>query len=291
MEENPSGIELNESALFWEEVLAPKFIRFRHIMVDGLSLHSEGAFEQVGLPENPRIVDIGCGFGDTAIEMARMAGPGSTVIGLDCSDSFLSLAREDAEKAGLRNVSFEMGDAGDYPFKADFDFCYSRFGTMFFDNPVAGLRNIRKALKDGGKLMMHVWRVAEDNPWLTLSKEVVLRHVPPPEDDGPSCGPGPFSMADPESTEAKLKAAGYDDCCFERIDAEAMVGRDLEDAVDFQLALGPGGQVFREAGDLALERESAIRSDLAKALEPFLTPRGVMMPSSSWRITARNPAP
>ena len=95
---------------------------------------------------------------------------------------------------------------------------------------------------------MIVWRAREDNPWLTLSKEVLLRYLPAVKEDAATCGPGPFSMADPDSVTGQLRIAGYTDVRFERIDADVMVGRDIDEAVAFQLAIGPAGEVVREAG-------------------------------------------
>jgi hypothetical protein len=136
---------------------------------------------------------------------------------------------------------------------------------------------------------MIVWRTIDDNPWLGIPKTVVLQHLPPVKPGVPSCGPGPFSMADPELVTMQLKAAGYDDIAFERIDAQVMVGRDTEDAMDFQLALGPAGEVYREAGIEAERHHAAIASALRAELARYETDDGLFMESSSWKVTARNP--
>jgi ubiquinone/menaquinone biosynthesis C-methylase UbiE len=111
-------------------------------------------------------------------------------------EAFLEYGRKDAAKLGLQNISFVNGDAMLDRFEPEYDFVFSRFGTMFFANPVAGLRNMRKALKPGGIMTHIVWRTRADNPWLSMAKDVVLKFLPPPGEDALTCGPGPFSMAD-----------------------------------------------------------------------------------------------
>jgi ubiquinone/menaquinone biosynthesis C-methylase UbiE len=228
---------------FWNRILVPKFSKYRHILVGGLSLHSEKILPSLNIKEGDRVVDIGCGFGDTAIELANRVGPNGAVLGIDCCNAFLDHGRREAKKAGIANIEFVEADAQIYPFGPVHDFCFSRFGTQFFDNPVAGLRNMRRSLRPGGVMTMIVWRTIDDNPWLGLPKKIVLDYLPPVADDVPNCGPGPFSMADAEVVSMQLKLAGYADCEFERVDAPLAVGRDVEDAVAFQLALGPAGEV------------------------------------------------
>ena len=277
------------SVEFWNTVLVPKFSKYRHILVDGLSLHSAKVFPTLKVKARDKVVDVGCGFGDTAIELAKRVGPEGSVLAIDCCDAFLVHGRTDAKAAGLSNVEFVEGDVQVYPFQPEHDFCFSRFGTQFFDNPVAGLRNMRRSLKPGALMTMIVWRWIDDNPWLGIPKAVVLDYLPPVKPGVPSCGPGPFSMADPEMVTMQLKAAGYDEIAFERIDAKVMVGRDAEDAMAFQLALGPAGEVYREAGAEAERHHGAITSALKAKLAQYQVDQGILMDSSSWKVTARNP--
>ena len=279
----------NEYVDFWNEILVPKFVRFKHVLVDGLTHHSDKVFPSLMIKEGDRAVDVGCGFGDTAMQLARRVGPRGYVLGIDCCDGFLKFGRSDAEAAGIKNVEFLEADVQTYPFKQDFDFCFSRFGTQFFENPVAALRNMRRALKPGGTMTMIVWRTIDDNPWLGHAKDIVLRYLPPPGEDARSCGPGPFSMANPDVVSKQLEIAGYTKIEFERIDAPVLVGNSPDDAVDFQLALGPAGEVYREAGEAALKRHDEIAAALKAALTPYQTREGIVMDSSSWKVTARNP--
>jgi ubiquinone/menaquinone biosynthesis C-methylase UbiE len=274
---------------FWNEVLVPKFTKYRHILVGGLAHHSAKIFPSLEVGEGDKVVDVGCGFGDTAILFAQRVGPRGSVLGIDCCDGFIEFGRRDAKAAGIDNVSFVVGDVQSYPFQPDHDFCFSRFGTQFFENPVAGLKNMRASLRPDGVMTMIVWRTIDDNPWLGLPREIVLQYLPPPGEDGRTCGPGPFSMANQDMVTKQLEISGYTDIDFERVDAPLMVGKTPEDAVGFQIALGPAGEVYREAGAEAERRHHEIEAALKAELAKFEGPEGIVMASSSWKITARNP--
>jgi len=285
-----AAVDNDQFTAFWNNVLVAKFERFRNILLDGLSYHSQVPLAKLELPRGAKALDVGCGWGDTAIELAKKVGPTGSVLGLDCCDAFLDKGRADAKAAGLSNVSFVCADVQTYAFRNEFDFCFSRFGMMFFANPVAAMRNIRSGLKPGGRLMFITWRALDQNPWCAIPKQVILDFLPPPGEDAESCGPGPFSMASTEVVAAQLKAAGFQDVAFERIDGPVMVGSTVEQAMQFQLALGPAGEIFREAGGEAERRRPEIESALRGALTRYTQDGEVIMQSSSWTITARNPS-
>jgi ubiquinone/menaquinone biosynthesis C-methylase UbiE len=275
---------------FWNDVMVPKFERFRDVMLDGLSYHSRVPLERLALLAGTRALDVGCGWGDTAIEIARKVGPTGKVLGLDCCDAFLEKGRRDAAAAGLANVRFVAADVQTYRYEREFDFCFSRFGMMFFASPVAAMRNVRSALVPGATLMFITWRALDDNPWVAIPKAVALRFLPPPSDNARTCGPGPFSMADPDVVRAQLAAAGFTDVAFERVDGPVMVGRDVDQALDLQMTIGPAGEIVREAGALAEKRRDEIEAALRDELAGHTGDDGrVWMQSSSWTITARNP--
>jgi ubiquinone/menaquinone biosynthesis C-methylase UbiE len=275
---------------FWNEVLAPKFIRFKHILVDGLTQHSEAVFPSLPVQKGDRVLDVGSGFGDTAIKLANLVGSTGEVVGIDCCDAFLDYARRDVEAHGLTNVSFLRGDAEIALPANQYDFVFARFGTMFFANPVAGLRNMRKALRPGGRMVHIVWRDREDNPWLSMAKDIVLRFLPQPGANAQTCGPGPFSMSNESTVRSMMMAAGYDEIELRRVDAPVLVGHDVADAIAFQLAIGPAGEVFREAGAEAEEIREQIETALADAINrQKIEAEGIVMDSSSWVISATNP--
>jgi len=275
---------------FWNEILVPKFIAYKHILVDGLSHHSEAIFPNLPVKEGDKVLDVGCGFGDTAIKLAELVGLSGEVVGVDCCQAFLDFGRNEAAARGLRHISFLEGDALLEHFEPEYDFVFSRFGTMFFENPVAGLRNMRSALKPGGTMVHIVWRRPEDNPWLSMAKDVVLKFLPPPGEGARTCGPGPFSMSDEPMVTKMMEIAGYENISFQRVDAPVLIGRTVEDAINFQLALGPAGEVFREAGAEAESKRIEIEVALAAAIDAQKREAdGIVMGSSSWVISGKNP--
>ena len=282
--------ETNECVDVWNEILVPKFIKYKHVLVGGLNHHSAAIMPSLKIAEGDSVLDIGCGFGDTAVMFAERVGPTGRVVGMDCCDAFMDYGIKEAQDAGLENLTFINGDALAYPFEPEYDFVFSRFGTMFFSNPVVGLRNMRTALKPGGIVTHIVWRDRADNPWLSMAKDVVLRFLPPPGEDAQTCGPGPFSMANQEMVTKMMEVAGYENIEFKRVDAPVLIGRTVEDAINFQLALGPAGEVYREAGVEAEAKLEDIRKALAAAIEVQKSDAdGIVMDSSSWVITANNP--
>ncbi|MGF1562258.1 MAG: class I SAM-dependent methyltransferase [Geminicoccaceae bacterium] len=280
----------NEFVVFWNEILGPKFTKYKHVLVDGLSLHSDAIFPKLDVNPGERVLDAGAGFGDTAIMLAKRVGPSGFVTAMDCVDAFLEHGRRDAEAEGIDHIEFVAADVEVFPFQGDYDLLFSRFGTMFFANPVVAMRNMRKSLKPGGRFTMIVWRDRADNPWLQKAKDVAVDYLPPLTEDARTCGPGPFSMADAETVTAQMKASGFEDIAFERVDAKVCVGHDIEDAINFQLALGPAGELYREAGDAAKDVHDELVAALGEMYRPYITDDGIYMDSSSWVVTARNAA-
>ena len=275
---------------FWNTVLEPKFTRYRHVLQGGLSRHSAAVLPRLPIGKGMAVLDVGCGWGDMSLQVAERVGPTGRVVGIDCVDAFLAEARKDAAAKGLSNVEFRRGDAEVALPEDAFDYVVARFGTMFFANPVAALRRMRLALHPGGRMTHIVWRRREDNPAFQAAKEIALRHLPPPGEDADTCGPGPFSMGGQETVTAMMKSAGYEDVTFERVDEKIMVGTTPDECVAFALAIGPAGEVFREAGELAEARRATIEADMRAYFEGLeRDERGVWAETSSWVVSARNP--
>jgi ubiquinone/menaquinone biosynthesis C-methylase UbiE len=275
----------------WNTVLYKKFRRFRHLLVDGLSQHSDTAFERCGYTKGARVLDVGCGFGDSTLRIARCVGPAGEAVGIDCAENFVRAAETDAGIEGVRNARFLVGDAQRDDLRGPYDHAFARFGTMFFANPGAAMRNVRRALRPGGTFMQIVWRRREENPWLHEAERCLKAIVPVvshEETDQVHCGPGPFSMAGADLVSRMLRAAGFERIAFERHDCDICIGRDLDDALEFAMALGPAGEAIRLAGEEGRRLEPAIVAALRKALAPFVQSTGVWAPSSTWFITAVN---
>lgn len=278
----------------WNTVLYDKFVRFRHLLVAGLSQHSEIALARCAYPRGARVLDVGCGFGDTTLRIARSVGPGGEAVGMDCAVNFIASCEADARAEGVGNASFFAGDAQWDDLRGPYDFAFARFGTMFFEMPGAAMRNIRNALKPGGTFTQVVWRRREDNLWLHEAEKRVKDIVPviaPEESNQVHCGPGPFSMSGPDMVSAMLRGAGYERITFERADCDICIGRDLDDAIEFAMALGPAGEVMRLAGADGERLKPQVVAALRETLAQFeRADGGVWAPSSTWIISARNPA-
>ncbi len=275
----------------WNTIMSPKWLEFRELVTRNGSVHSNIAYRDFNITAGDRVLDIGCGCGETSLEIGEKVTSSGEVLGIDCTSRFVEIAEEECRNHGLNHVHYELGDAQEYPFLTNYyDVAFSRFGVMFFQSAVRALRNIHRALKPGGKLCLIVWRSVEENPcWLT-AKNVALQYLPPVGGDAKTCGPGPFSMADEATDRALLEAAGFPDVeLFKRIDAEICIGRTLEEAVDFQVRMGPSGEIIREAGDEGKRRLPDIRRALSDLYSKHLRNGGVYMPSSTWAIMARKP--
>jgi SAM-dependent methyltransferase len=235
------------------------------------------------------VLDIGCGFGDATQRLARIVGPTGSALGVDIAPRFIDFSRADALREGIENARFAVHDVQSEPFGETFDYAFSRFGTMFFAAPVAALRNVARALVPGGTLCMVVWRRKIDNPWMYRAEEIVKPHLDgaQEETDEAHCGPGPFSMASADTTSQILIGAGFTDIAFHRCDLPYLVGRDVEEAVEFNLALGPAAEAVRFAPTRAAELRAQLVAELGAALGEFVTADGVVAGSSTWVVTAR----
>ncbi|MDP9346579.1 MAG: methyltransferase type 11, partial [Actinomycetota bacterium] len=193
----------------------------------------------------------------------------------------------DTAALGVPNARVGVADVQTTAFPQEFDMGFSRFGTMFFTNPVPALRNIRGALEPGALFMMVVWRRREDNAWMYRAQSIVEKMVERPEEyDEPTCGPGPFSMADADTVTAQVLAAGFGAVSLRRCDLPILVGRDVEEAIDLVMSLGPAGEILRLAGDRAAHLHGAVHEALRAGLSDFETADGLRAPSSTWIVSA-----
>jgi len=276
----------------WNTVLYEKFSRFRHLLTKGLGAHSDELFRRHAPRAGERVLDVGCGFGDTTIDLARKVGASGAATGVDCAERFIETAKGDAQSAAASNVSYLVADVQLAPLGGPYDAAFSRFGTMFFNTPGAALRNVRRSLAPCGTFSFVVWRKREDNPWLHEAEKRVREIVPVVSHEETSqvhCGPGPFSMAGPDLVSDLLVASGYERISFERFDADICIGRDLDEAVQFSMALGPAGEIIRLAGDAGRALQPKVEDALRAALEPFVRGGEVWAPSSTWFVRAMNP--
>lgn len=232
-----------------------------------LQPHFDAAFH---VRREDRVLDIGCGAGQTTREVARRAIDGK-VLGVDVSADLLRAARE--RSAGLRNVAYELGDAQMHALpRAHFDLCISRFGTMFFADPSAAFANIAASLRPGARLALMVWQAREHNPWSTGIQRALG------QDDAAATKRGAFSQADRGDTTRLLLDAGFDDVVFADVRAPVCYGDSVDAAFDVVAAL------FDTDGALGNEDT---RHAVHRLLSEHLTDDGVCFDARAWVITAR----
>jgi SAM-dependent methyltransferase len=240
-----------------------------------------GRATQQALAARPgeRLLDVGCGSGDSTLELGAAVGPAGRVVGVDVSRPLLDVARARRPPA---HVTFVEGDAQTLTFAEPFDGVYSRFGVMFFADPVAAFANLRRALRRGGRLAFVCWRALEENPALTVPVSAAAKLLPPPPPPPDPAAPGPFSLADRGRIARLLEAAGFADARIVAHD-EAIGGNDLEATVELAMQVGPLGARLREHPD----RRGAVIDAVRGALAPYLVDGVARLPSASWIVTAR----
>jgi SAM-dependent methyltransferase len=282
-------ISANDEAIrAWDGPLYDRFVRFRETVTTGLGAHGEEALRLHPPAAGQRVLDIGCGFGDTTQRIADLVGAGGEAVGVDAAPRFIEDAIREADEAGVANARFLVADVQEgLGGEGGFDIAFSRFGTMFFASPVAAMRNIRSALVPEGRLVMVVWRRRIDNDWLYRAQTIVEGIVQRPEEyDEPTCGPGPFSMADADTTSEILALAGFAEIAFQRCDIPITIGSDLEEALELVMALGPAGEILRLAGDRAAHLHGQVEAALREGLAEFSVDGKLLAPASTWIVTA-----
>lgn len=279
----------SEAIEAWDGPLYDVFLKFRHIFVGGLGAFGERALEIVPPREGERVLDIGCGFGDTTQRIAQLVGPTGEAVGIDAAPRFIATATRETADAGIANARFTVADfETTSELGGPYDMAFSRMGTMFFMSPVAALRNVRANLRPGARFVMVVWRDRTANAWTYRAQQIVERIVQKPEEyEEPTCGPGPFSMANADTVSDILVHAGYTDIALHRSDLPMLVGTDVEEAIDLVMSIGPAGEILRLQGDRAKHLHGEIREKLREGLAEFVTPAGgVEAPASTWIVTA-----
>jgi SAM-dependent methyltransferase len=251
---------------------------FDHSVVE----HTRRLFDAARIEASERVLDVGCGTGQTTREAARRAGSGAA-LGVDLSSQMLDVARTRAAAEGLDNARFEQGDAQVHRFEREwFDLAISRTGAMFFADPVAAFTNIAAALRCDARLVLVVWQALERNEWISEISTALSAgrepRTPPPN------VPGPFGLADPAHTERVLRSAGFVDVGHEGFSAPMTFGKDVDDACAF--VLGVAGWMLDGLDDDG--RRGAIDA-LRESMARHHGAEGVVYDSASWLVTARRP--
>jgi SAM-dependent methyltransferase len=283
----PENLEATEA---WNGPLFDIWQSFQAVVVSNAKAHGDAALADHHPDPGDRVLDIGCGLGDSTVQLARLVGPEGHAHGVDVAERMVAGARKEAASSRVDNVSFEAVDVQAAKFTESYDYAFGRFGTMFFANPVAALRNVRQALRPGGRLNMVVWRRKLDNDWLHRAETLVEQFLDRPEEyDEPTCGPGPFSMANADTVTDVLKHAGFEDVQLKRQDLIIKIGESLEHAVDLVMSIGPAGEVLRLWGDRVDEIRPRVRAALLDGMADMVRADGVYADSSTWAVRAIAP--
>lgn len=280
-----------EAVRAWDTVLYERWKKNRKVFVGALDGLTEDIFERFPPPHGGHCIDVGCGFGETTQRLAQLVGPDGFAFGTDSSPRFIEDARREAAEAGVKNIEFETSDAQTAEWDPVYDHAFSRMGTQFFAAPVPAMRAIRRALKPGGKLCKVCWRRKADSPMWAETEQVVQRFLSRPQEyEADTCGPGPFSLGNPETTRGILEAAGFVDIELQRRDFDYYLGEDMDEALEAMLAIGPGAELIRLNGDQGERRRPEIAAALAEHYASRQQPDGsILSRASVWIVTATNP--
>jgi SAM-dependent methyltransferase len=240
--------------------------------------------DRAQVQQGERVVDIGCGTGASSIALAERAGPAGQVLGVDVSAPMLARAAE--RLAPGAPVKFVRADATTHRFEpAAFDLLFSRFGVMFFAEPVRAFANLHTALKPGGRLAFACWRKLDENPWLQVPLGAALEHVPPLPRPGPEEA-GPFSFASEQRVHRILADAGFQSVILEprEFDLDIACGGGIEEALEAAMALGPTSRALHDQGP----ERAAVAASIRDALQPYQRGKQVVLAGAIWLVTANS---
>jgi ubiquinone/menaquinone biosynthesis C-methylase UbiE len=279
-----------EQVRYWNETAGPKWVQNQRLIDAQIRPLGRRTMERAGIAPGARVLDVGCGCGDTTLDIGARAGAAGRAVGVDVSAPMLARAEEAAREAGATNVRFERADAAIHRFPAGaFDVVFSRFGVMFFADPVAAFANLRAALRPGGRLAFICWQALAENPWALVGLQAAAQHVtlpPPPAPDAP----GPFAFASAERVRDILSRAGFTSISIEPVREMLTVGgaATVDEAARFLVeGVGPATAALRDAEPAV---RAAVLATVRAALAPHATPDGVRMGAAAWIVTATAPA-
>jgi SAM-dependent methyltransferase len=248
----------------------------------------ERVLQAAALVPGERVVDVGCGGGQLTLQAAQAVGAGGSVVGLDVSTQLLALTRRRAAEAGLTHVAVLEADAQSHPFSAGgFEVVLSRFGVMFFADPVAAFANLLRATAQGGRLAFVCWQPAPMNEWVTVPMFAVGPVVGFPDPPAPNA-PGPFAFGDGDRLRDILTTAGWSDVQLEDVQTTISPGgsRTPEEAVNF-FAEDTFGQLLLRKAEPA--QQAAALEALRAAYDAHSAPDGIRVKAAAWIVTARRP--
>jgi len=278
----------SEQIAEWNGALGQRWVAMQRETDRIVVPFGDAALKRAALRSGERVIDIGCGCGDTSIELARIVGEAGAVLGIDVSQPMLDVARSRGAKAGYAHLTFRNDDASEAELPPDTDLLFSRFGVMFFSQPSQAFGHLRKSLRRGGRCVFVCWRAPRDNAWAMTplsAARAALGVTPTPADPN---APGPSAFADEERVRTILSSAGFVAVDVQRFDAALSIGTTPRSAAEGATQIGPVSRFVREVGAQHLP---VILDAVERALVPFAAPDGhVNLNGSAWIVSASNPA-
>ncbi|MEX2206589.1 MAG: class I SAM-dependent methyltransferase [Myxococcota bacterium] len=278
----PSGPNA-EQIEYWNVQAAPTWLAENARLDAMLAPLGLAAMERARPAAGERVLDVGCGVGQTSLQLASRVGPSGSVLGVDISAPMLERARARASAEKLANVRFENADAQTCAFTPDsVDLIFSRFGVMFFADPDAAFANLHRALQRNGRLAFVCWQALAQNPWMSEAIAAIAKHMQLPAPAAPDA-PGPLAFADAARVRGILERAGFRGVSHEPLVGEIALGRTVDEALDFSTQVGPASRALREATEA---QRAAARASIRESLAARLTSAGVRMGYGAWIVSA-----
>jgi len=272
---------------YWNRVAGPRWVGLAGLVEQRVLPVNDLLLARSALAAGESVLEIGCGTGAATVPFAQAVGEHGRVVGVDISEPMLAGARKRVAESGLGNVWLIEADAQVHPFEPGrFDLITSRFGVMFFADPVAAFRNMLPAARPGGRLCFACWAPLEDNEQWLIPYEVALRHLGPPAPSDPHA-PGPLALSDPGYVRSILETAGFAEVAIARETPE-IIGSTPEEEADYACAMGPPARLIDEKAPGEAVRET-IKREMVEAFAAYVTGSQMLLPSTVFLVTARRP--
>lgn len=268
-----------EQAAYWNGPGGKGWLASMERIEQGIGDFGKAALAAANAQPGERVIDIGCGLGGTTRTLAEAVGLGGHVLGVDISEQLVASARSHR----VPNATFVVGNAATHPFEAaSYDLVFSRFGVMFFGDPVAAFKNFQQALKPTGRLVFVCWRTTQENPWGLVPVRAAAPFLPPLPRPGPE-DPGQYAFGDRARVERILTEAGFSALSFEPLDQSVFMGKTIADILENAGRFGPLARAFADATPEQIEKAKAA---IAETLKPHETAEGVRLPGACWLVRA-----
>jgi SAM-dependent methyltransferase len=278
----------SEQIAEWNGALGQRWVTMQREIDRIVMPFGDAALKTAAPQPGERVIDVGCGCGETSIEIARIVGEAGTVLGIDVSQPMLEVARTSGALANCAHLAFRDGDASEVGLPANTDLLFSRFGVMFFSQPSQAFSHLRQSLRTGGRCVFVCWRAPRDNAWAMTplsAARTAMGVTPTPADPD---APGPFAFADEERLRAILSGAGFGAIDVQRFDAALFLGATPRSAAEGAVQIGPVSRFVREVG---VEHLPIILGAVERSLAMLAAPDGhVSLNGSTWIVSATNPA-